>query len=964
MIGLHRPITADQARPFDTWFNRVENGGFQPYDADDVLVILRDLLQHLHQIAFDMMKCKSSYSAEEYNDQASKAFTSKKVYDEIAGSAFVFEIPCVNDTVACNSRRQAERGNNHSHEATIDLPTRKNLASYQDAIRLKAECQELGITPSTGVVTSIDERVKLLKGKVNDQRQKMSELKAATSRLKNRPLVHRVEKTEIRQLSYEVSRSQCSEACETGNVTQLLSALKGAVGGLYDANRETSKGVSPLMCLLLNDADLDHFETLAKYKVNFNVQNAFHLCPLAVACRLLEVKLLHGLLRNGASPYTLDVNRRNAVHWCVLQSNEEGLKVLLSYVAESGGKVPNYLNAIDNKGETALFLAVRYRNGLMCKVLCSLGVDSSKKNFEGKSASVIARDMGWYGIADWLEKRLGGGNLTLESPQDVHFERLVRYGSIKLRELLQSFLQHYSLWSNIPTNSSWLLSAAQCRSEAARRKETVLREQMQFVNTLCRRFSTEESDFNMSARTAMLDILEVVLEECKVGKCCPNTSVAFHQLIWTPLLCAVAMNDVRMVRLLLKEGACLEGSNVRGTTALMLAAWLDLVDMVIELLLLGADANTRDLDGYNASMYAGLLAPSDLVSHDMQTFIIQGDECDVKAYRANDVFKLLASFTCAQVAEKLSENKKSLIKQHNERQIREKLLARIGLDSKGKEYDLNLDLHALHAREKAALMKTCATPPLDSLAEDKPLPRCFLCTIPLPCSHFMSHEAMLRRLNSVNNPPASSSSSTMSSLIPSPGLPPNISTYALEQSNLASSSRTSHAAILNAFKLHDRGTDRNYTLIKTYRKGLTSQSVPPLSHKYRLQPLNIPEVVPRDPTDILNKIMDMAKASSRKTAEVIMNLSSNAFDAEDEVATVINEKSGTTITVLDSSVTLGPTSLQSIETVFLFANDQDKLNKKFTIRAIKKGLLPRSALKLKSTDIVRGPKQKQKVSFS
>jgi hypothetical protein len=171
--GMHRPIPSFQAKQFETWFSRYENKGFLAYDSDSVLSLIKELVYYHHQLAYDMMRHKDEYEVEEYNEQALKTWKLKDVHKDIIGEEFVFEVQCESDSDACQLRRKADKGANHCHEVDIDRPSKISLHSYEDVLRLRNECEELGIVPSTGVVTSIETRVDLLQAKLDDHKNKV-----------------------------------------------------------------------------------------------------------------------------------------------------------------------------------------------------------------------------------------------------------------------------------------------------------------------------------------------------------------------------------------------------------------------------------------------------------------------------------------------------------------------------------------------------------------------------------------------------------------------------------------------------------------------------------------------------------------------------------------------------------------------------------------------------------------------
>jgi ankyrin repeat protein len=64
---------------------------------------------------------------------------------------------------------------------------------------------------------------------------------------------------------------------------------------------ESPRGLTPLLTLLLRDADSEEVEQLVKMKVNVNNPNKYGMTPLMLACRMKDTKSVHVLLRNGAS---------------------------------------------------------------------------------------------------------------------------------------------------------------------------------------------------------------------------------------------------------------------------------------------------------------------------------------------------------------------------------------------------------------------------------------------------------------------------------------------------------------------------------------------------------------------------------------------------------------------------------------------------------------------------------------
>ena len=808
--GLHRPIQRAEVKPFDSWFNRMENKGFVPYDGSRVLSLLRDLVYYHHQLAYDMMQHSSEYSASEYNEQATKTFNLKDAYQEVSGLQFIFELPCTNDSEACNLRRRADKGVNHMHEVLIDLPTKIRLHSYEEAAKLREELLELGILPASGVVGSIEERVALLRAKLEEHKLKERKVREARERLKQRPANHRRERLAIKSTYLDISSAHCSQACDAGDVKRVLLA----VGRGCDPNTESHRGITPLICLVLNDGGIDDYEELAKYKANFNAVNRNGMTALSLACILLEVKHLHGCLKNGADIFQRDARHRTAIHWCALQSNEDGLQVLLSHISDTGGNSQAAINAHDNDGNTALALAARHRNGLLCKLLCSHGADPLLRNNEGKSASMLARERGYSEIADWLDRKVGGGVVKLESSDDALFERTMRYGAIRGRESISKFITLYGRHTCLNAKHIWLVDAASCKQDLLRRQNTSRLEQAKFVN--------HHHTFLLSQNEPKIDLhllLEANLVDVKAGKSNPNVEGVHGLISWTPLMCATVLNDLHLIRLFLKEGAAVNMMNKHGMTAVMLASWLNNVDALVELLCHGGDADMRDNQGFSAPAYASLLPPTEEMAKTLELSIVGKS---VKLFTTSDVFMYVKAHGVYDLVDRVSMNRERYLESLR-KSPEIKLLEENGLtDIHHPKYNYKKELNLLGGRlnpSVAAVLSSNETK-VPEPTESHPKFRCHICTLIIPCSHFATVAMFLKRF--------SVEDMSLMVLDPQKGQPSPF------QKELRASMRV-HVKppekILLEAELSDRNSDRNKVMVDEFRKRLQNIT---LAKSYRI----------------------------------------------------------------------------------------------------------------------------------
>jgi ankyrin repeat protein len=134
------------------------------------------------------------------------------------------------------------------------------------------------------------------------------------------------------------------------------------------------------------------------------------------------------------------------MHWCAIHSFEEGAQILFDYVKENGGdslRTTRLLDAVDRNGQSPLMLAANKRNGLFCKTLTKLGANPNLRDEKGHNAAYIARNAGWVELADWLEKKVGGGLANLETYSDLQYDKKVRYGSMKTKEFINEFCENY-----------------------------------------------------------------------------------------------------------------------------------------------------------------------------------------------------------------------------------------------------------------------------------------------------------------------------------------------------------------------------------------------------------------------------------------------------------------------------------------------------------------------------------------
>ena len=149
--GMHVAISKIESHPFATWFARKENQGFLAYDSSSIMLMVKELLIYNCEVAYAIVLNPGEFIQEQIDLQALRLVHLKKVYEEFTGDLFEYEVECTRyDDDMCNQRRFADGGVNHTHPMEIELPKRYESDTYQEAIKLRMECQKLRLSVTTG----------------------------------------------------------------------------------------------------------------------------------------------------------------------------------------------------------------------------------------------------------------------------------------------------------------------------------------------------------------------------------------------------------------------------------------------------------------------------------------------------------------------------------------------------------------------------------------------------------------------------------------------------------------------------------------------------------------------------------------------------------------------------------------------------------------------------------------------
>lgn len=653
--GVHKPIFAHQAKPFTSWFERDENKGFQAYNtADTVNGLVKELMFAYYESAHEMMLKKETYDAETYNARATQVFALKRVVSAMIGTEYVYEIPCERDIPVCNRRREADKGVNHTHPFEIDLPTKIDTASYSEALELRKQCQTLGLELCTGVVQSIQKRCDIYKERIAAHFEAMQRAAEAKARNEARLENHLAIKKKVKEQSLRHIVKQCQTACDANDTKKVLTLVRRGC----PPDTESVRGITPLLCGIINNIEGEELEQLLLQKANPNAVTYFGRTALMIACRLRDMRSIHILMKNGAAALQNGGRRGRgctALHYCAIHGCEEEARTIVDYVKEGGGdllRVTRFLDWQNMDGDTALMVAAKRRNGLMCRILSTLGANPNIRNNQGRNACYLARAAGWSELSDWLEKKVGSGVAKLETYSDLQYDKQLRYGVVKLRERLEEFGKEYiktvfGQLTRCPLVCPSMTAQYEADNPESGRSEHILfadRHQQHIMNR-----TSEYSDYSatdnekqmvIERQNTMRQLLKSMLDEIIKGTTNPNGEYIGNPLPWTPLMCAVAINEVKFIRLLIREGANPNHPNRFGITPVMLAAQLHNVTALVELIILGGDIDAVDNEGFNCMAYATSLPLPRNNQHTAVGVILGADAAGVKRLNGVDILNL------------------------------------------------------------------------------------------------------------------------------------------------------------------------------------------------------------------------------------------------------------------------------------------------------------------------------------
>jgi len=145
------------------------------------------------------------------------------------------------------------------------------------------------------------------------------------------------------------------------------------------------------------ELDGEKIQLLVRKGAQVNRRNSEGKIPLHLAVESLYWETANLLVHLGADPYALDNQNQSALQ----ASFDRGSDFTQSFL--TGGE--NFLNILDNQGNTPLISAVKMDYPNIASLLINLGADSNLKNFQGMTALLLSIEKGYEDLFYLLIER-------------------------------------------------------------------------------------------------------------------------------------------------------------------------------------------------------------------------------------------------------------------------------------------------------------------------------------------------------------------------------------------------------------------------------------------------------------------------------------------------------------------------------------------------------------------------------
>jgi ankyrin repeat protein len=154
-------------------------------------------------------------------------------------------------------------------------------------------------------VKEVDKRCDIYRERIAKHLEKVKKAEMAKKRnIEYNDIAHKVQKQKISELQIVMKKKLIDDACDFHLIENMLFLInnRGA-----NPNQENKHGLTPLISLVLNDANIEQFDSLItnkSSKVDLNAVNKHGLSALMYAVRLKEKKIVHILMKSGAAVNT------------------------------------------------------------------------------------------------------------------------------------------------------------------------------------------------------------------------------------------------------------------------------------------------------------------------------------------------------------------------------------------------------------------------------------------------------------------------------------------------------------------------------------------------------------------------------------------------------------------------------------------------------------------------------------
>ena len=302
------------------------------------------------------------------------------------------------------------------------------------------------------------------------------------------------------------------------------------------------------------------------------------LTPLMWAAQQKVSAVVSLLLEQGANPFVRDNGGWTPLHCAASGGSPEGMACLLAVCKDE-------INAIDNKAEPPLLVALRMHREDIARMLVDAGADINVWNKDRRNAVDVARAEGMHDLGRELMRRGGMPHLyhaIMDMSRDGRTE--------SLRDILLS-VPDVDLEMRDAMGKTALIHAA----------ESGQLETMQLLLDAGARVDAGDS-VNMTPLlyAALEGHVEAVKLLQKHGASIKERSANG----WTPLLVAAGRRQVEMEMYLLEQGVDVNLCNNAGETPMIIGAANEQTALVSALIECGADMEAVDGYGWTALMVA------------------------------------------------------------------------------------------------------------------------------------------------------------------------------------------------------------------------------------------------------------------------------------------------------------------------------------------------------------------------